>query len=144
MLARTFCLRQKGIFNWKHQFASGKMTFLAGNINSLQAKRSRQHESTFSLRLLALASESVHLPQAFWCYQWKRQFASGFWASSVETLICLRLLNAENKKQAFARGCLTPQRRATIFRRISCDTKRDNPKRKVAIHRPSRRAKAEG
>ena len=109
-----------------------------------EAKRSRQRESTFSLRLLALASENIHLPQAFGCYQWKRSFASGFWVLSVETPICLRLLNAENEKQAFARGFLTPQRRATIFRRLSCDTKSENPKRKVVIHRQSRRAKAEG
>ena len=120
------------------------MEFLTGNVNLLQAKRSRQRESAFSLRLLALASESVHLPQAFGHHQWKHSFASGFWLSSMETPICLRLLNAENEKQAFARGFLTPQRRATIFQRLSCDTKRDNPKRKVAVHRQSRQAKAEG
>lgn len=75
MLARAFCLRQKCIFNRKHQFASGKMTFLAENINLLQAKRSRQRELAFSLRLLTLTSESVHLPQAFGYHQRKHPFA---------------------------------------------------------------------
>ena|GEM_PF-5101549 len=74
------------------------MIFLVGNINLLQAKRSRQRESAFSLRLLVLTSKSVHLPQAFGFHQWKNPFASGFWLSSVEMLICLRLLNAENEK----------------------------------------------
>jgi len=68
-------LRQKCIFNWKNQFASGKMTFLTGNINLLQAKRSRQRESAFSLRLLTLTSESIHLPQAFNAIHWKCPFA---------------------------------------------------------------------
>ena len=67
-----------------------------------EAKRSRQRESAFSLRLLALASENVYLPQAFGYYQCKRSFASGFWHYSLETPICLRLLNAENEKRAFA------------------------------------------
>ena len=78
------------------------MTFLTGNINLLQAKRSRQRESAFSLRLLALDSENVYLPQAFECQQWEHPFASGFLVLSVETPICLRLLNAENEKRAFA------------------------------------------
>ena len=67
------------------------MTFLAGNINLLQAKRSRRRESVFSLRLLGVISGNVYLPQAFGCYQWKRSFASGFWRYSLETPICLRL-----------------------------------------------------
>ena len=73
--ARRKCLRQNGIFSWKHQIASGKMTFLAVNINLLQAKRSRRRESAFSLRLWALTSESIHLPQAFNAIHWKRPFA---------------------------------------------------------------------
>jgi len=51
---------------------------------------------------LSLTSESINLPQAFGCHQWKHPFASGFWRYSLEMPICLRLLNIENEKQAFA------------------------------------------
>ena len=101
-------------------------------------------KASICLRLSGVNSGNTHLPKAFGSHQWKHSFASGFRLSSVKTPICLRLLNAENEKQTFARGFLTPQRRATIFRRLSCDTKMDNPKRKVMSHRKSRRAKAEG
>ena len=118
-LARTFCLRQKRIFNWKHPFASGKMTFLAGNINLLQAKRSRRCESAFSLRLLDLISGNAHLPQAFVCYQWKCSFASGFRISSMETHICLRLLGVISGNTHLPEAFERRKRETSFFLRLS-------------------------
>ena len=120
------------------------MTFLAGNINLLQAKRSRQRESAFSLRLLALTSESVHLPQAFGCQQWKRHFASGFWLSSVETPICLRLLalasESVHSPQAFER-----RKRETGFcLRFSDPTAASNNFPKAFVRYKKGQPKAEG
>ena len=66
-LARRKCLRQNGIFSWKHQIASGKTAFPVGNIKLPQAKRHFQRETTICLRLWRLDGENAHLPKAFEC-----------------------------------------------------------------------------
>ena len=65
--ARRKCIRQNGIFSWKHQNASGKMAFSVGNIKMPEAKRYFQRETTICLRLWRLAGENTHLPKAFGC-----------------------------------------------------------------------------
>ena len=65
--ARRICLRQNGVFGWKHQIASGKTAFPVGSIKLPQAKRYFQRETTICLRLWRLDGENAYLPKAFGC-----------------------------------------------------------------------------
>jgi len=55
--ARRKCLRQNGIFSWKHQKASGKTAFPVGNSKLPQAKRHFQLETVNCLRQNDISSE---------------------------------------------------------------------------------------